>query len=260
MLNVTLSAKVYNELQIKFIEKFLKSTLKGLNVEAKICGVTPRGMVQIGISGEDENVAMRYLTEKIGLCPTSLEQLEKYTEVKGRITALNKSGNELYVDTGVYMPTIIDATIPIQHLQAQLADGRKIALKKLIELFGFCENLPLTIKILDINKEKKHIEATLSESQITQYKNWIKSLLDRLIIIGATPFEVRLTLKRTRANRDIVNIEPLGLFENALTCKLGTDAAGLIPKIGEKLRNTTLTVFNPKKVLEFLNYSPIITT
>lgn len=255
MLNVTLSAKVYNELQIKFVDQFLKSTLKGLEVETKICGVTPRGMVQIGISGEDENVALRYLSEKIGLCPISLGQLEKYSEVKGRITALNKSGSELYIDIGVYMPNIIDATIPIQHLQAQLADGRKIALKKFIDLYGFWENLPLTIKILHTNKEKKHIEAALSESQITQYRNWTKSLLDRLIIIGAPLFEVRLVLKKMGANRDIVNIEPLGLFENVLVCKLGTDAAGLIPKIGKKLRNTTLTVFNPKKILEFLNYS-----
>lgn len=259
MLNLTTSIKIYNELQIKFVEKFLKSTLKGLKVEAKICEVTPRGLVQIAISGEDENAAMRYLAEKIGLCPTSLEQLEKYSEVKGRITALNKSGNELYIDIGVHMPTIIDVAIPIQHLQAQLADGRKIALKKFIELFGFCENLPLTIKILEINKEKKYIEATLSESQITQYRNWTKSLLDRLIIIGVTLFEVRLALKKARAHRDIINIEPLGLFENALVCKLGTDAAGLIPKIGEKLRNTSLIVFNPKKILEFLDYSLILT-
>ncbi|MEM2972117.1 MAG: DUF2110 family protein [Candidatus Bathyarchaeia archaeon] len=257
MPTVTLSTKIYNEHQIRFVEKFLKFTLKGLNVEAKICGSTPNGMVQIGVSGEDENVALRYLTEKVGVCPTSLEQLKKNSEFKGYITALNKSANELYINIGVYTPTTINATIPIQYLQTQLADGRKIAIKKFIELYGFCENLPLTIKILNVNKEEKRIEATLSESQITQYKNWTKSLLDRLIIIGATPLEVKLTLKRVRANRDVIGIEQLSLFENALVCKLGTDAAGLIPKIGEKLRNITLTVFSPKKVLEFLNYSTI---
>jgi hypothetical protein len=253
MLNLTLSAKIYNEHQIRLVEKFLKSTLKGLNVETKICGVTPHGMVQIGISGEDENAALRYLTEKVGVCPTSIEQLEKNSEIKGYITNLNKSTSELYINIGVYTPTTINATIPIQHLQAQLADGRKIALKKFIELYGFCENLPLTIKILNVNKNEKRIEATLSESQIAQYRNWTKSLLDRLIIIGATPLEVKLTLKRVKANRDVIGVESLGLFENALVCKLGTDAAGLIPKIGEKIRAATLTVFSPKKVLEFLD-------
>ncbi|MEM2994408.1 MAG: DUF2110 family protein [Candidatus Bathyarchaeia archaeon] len=257
MPTVTLSAKIYNEHQIRFVEKFLESTLKGLNVETKICGITPTRMVQVGVSGEDENVALRYLTEKVGVCPTSIEQLKKNSEVKGYITALNKNASELYIDIGVYMPTIINATIPIQHLQAQLADGRKVALQKLIELYGFCENLPINIKILSVNKEEKRIEATFSESQFANYKNWIKSLLDRLIIIGATPLEVKLTLKRVRANRDVISVEPLGLFENALVCKLGTDAEGLIPKIGGKLRNATLTVFSPKKVLEFLDYSPI---
>jgi hypothetical protein len=67
--------------------------------------------------------------------------------------------------------------------------------------------------------------------------------------------EVRLALKKARVNRDAVNIEPLGFFENAVACKLGTDAVGLIPKIGKILRNSTFSVFSPKKVLEFMNYS-----
>jgi len=31
-----------------------------------------------------------------------------------------------------------------------------------------------------------------------------------------------------------------------LTCKLGTDAAGLIPKIGRNLKKAKFAVFNPK--------------
>jgi hypothetical protein len=44
----------------------------------------------------------------------------------------------------------------------------------------------------------------------------------------------------------------MGMFEHALTCKLGTDAAGLISKIGRKLRNARFTVFNPRKIRKFL--------
>ncbi|MGQ9726506.1 MAG: DUF2110 family protein [Candidatus Bathycorpusculaceae bacterium] len=258
MPTVTLLTKVYNESQTKFIDKSLKSILKGLRVETKICGITPRGMIQISFSGEDENVALNYLDKEIGICPTHLESLNKYSEVKGRLIFLNKSRTELYVDLGIVLPTIIDASIPIQHLQAQVADGRKIALKKIVELFGFCENLPLTVKILDINKEKNHIEAMLSESQISRYRNWTKSFLDKLIILGSSFLEVMLALKKARVNRDTVNIEPLGLFENAVTCKLGTDAAGLIPKMGKILRNCTFSVFSPKKILEFMEYSTML--
>lgn len=255
MPTVTLLLKVYNESQLKLVDKSLKSILKGLNVESKICEITPRGMVQINVSGEDENVALNYLNKEIGMCPMSLESLSKYLEVKGRIISLNKSKTELYVDIGISSPKIVDAAIPIQHLQAQLADGRKIALKKLIELYGFCEHLPLTIKILDVNKEKSYVEATFSESQIARYRNWTKSFLDRLIILGSSFLEVRLALKRARVSGDTVNIESLGLFENAVACKLGTDAVGLIPELGKILRNSTLSVFSPKKILEFMGYS-----
>ncbi|MGQ9506365.1 MAG: DUF2110 family protein [Candidatus Bathycorpusculaceae bacterium] len=255
MSTVTLLLKVYDEFQLKLVDKSLKSILKGLNVEAKICEITHRGMVRINVLGEDEKVALNYLNKEIGICPASFEHLSKFLEVKGRITSLNKSRTEVYVDIGIFSPSILDAVIPIQCLQAQLADGRKIALKKLMELFGFCENLPLTIKILDVKKEKSYLEAMLSEKQVSQYRNWIKSFLDRLIILGPSLSEVRLALKKARVNRDVINIEPLGLFENAVACKLGTDAIGLIPKIGKILRNSTFSVFSPKKILEFMDYS-----
>jgi hypothetical protein len=35
-------------------------------------------------------------------------------------------------------------------------------------------------------------------------------------------------------------------------CKLGTDAAGLISKIGRILKSAKFAVFNPKKIMEFL--------
>jgi len=252
---VTLLAKTYDRFQLKLVDKFLKSTLKGLKVETKICGVTPRGWTQIVVSGEDEKVALRYLADEIGLCPKCLEDVERFTTIKGRIIAMDKNKGELYVDIGVFSPKIIDATIPLQFLQAQLVDGRKVALKKLAELFGFCENLPLSVKIFAMDKEKNHVEATLSEKQLNQYGNWTKSLLDRLIIIGSSTYDVRSTLTKAGLNRDVLNIETLGLFELAAICKLGTDAAGLIPKIGKNLRNATFTVFSPRKVLEFLDYS-----
>lgn len=252
MSTVTLLTKVSNNFQLKLVDKFLKSTLKGLSVEAKICGVTSRGWVQTALSGEDKRVALRYLAGEIGLCPTHFERVQKFSTIKGRITSLNKSKGELYVDIGVFSPDIVDATVPLNHSQAQLVDGRKVASKKFAELFGFCENLPLTVKIFSINKEKNRMDAVLSEKQLIQYRNWTKSLLDRLTILGASLPEIRLALKMARCNRDVVSIEPLGLFENVVVCKLGTDAAGLIPKIGKNLRSANFSIFNPREILGFL--------
>ncbi|MCK4424522.1 DUF2110 family protein, partial [Candidatus Bathyarchaeota archaeon] len=98
---VTLLAKVYNDSQLNLIDKFLKSMLKGLKVKIEIRGVTSRGWVQITVSGEDERVALRYLADEIGLCSTHLKCVEKFSTIKGHLTALNKSRMEFYIDIGI---------------------------------------------------------------------------------------------------------------------------------------------------------------
>jgi hypothetical protein len=145
---------------------------------------------------------------------------------------------------------IVDAAIPLQHLQAQLVDGRKASLKKLAELFGLCENLPLSMKICNVDKQNRRIETILSERQLIQYKDWTKSLLDRLIVLGASFHEVTLAIKQTGCNRDVVNIETFGLLEHAIVCKLGTDAVGLVPKIGKKLSNASFSIYNPREIIK----------
>jgi hypothetical protein len=249
MPTVTLSTRIYNDFQLKMIEKLLESMLKGLKVETEICRVTPRRWVQITVSNEDEKVALRYLADEIGLCPTLLEDVEKFSTLRGYVSSIDKKG--LHIDSGVSSPSIVDATVPVQQLQAQLADGRKIALKKIAELFGFCQNLPLTVKVFSVDRENNYIEAVLSERQVELYRSWTKNLLDRLIILGASSNRVMLTLKQARCNRDVINVESLGLFEHAIVCKLGTDAKGLIPKIGKKMRNITFSIFSPRRILKF---------
>jgi len=241
---------VYNNFQLKLVDEKLQSMLKGLKVETKIRGVSSHGLVQITVSGEDEKVALNYLREEIGLCPTFLHHVEKFSTAKGHVASLNKK--ELYVDIGIVSPNTVEAAIPLKLLQAQLVDGRKMALEKIADLFGFVENLPLTVKICSVNKEKSRVEAVLSEKQLALYRSWTKSLLDRLIVLGASFNEIVLVLKKTGCNRDVINIERLGLFENVVVCKLGTDAVGLVPKIGRKLRNANFSIFNPRENIEFL--------
>lgn len=252
MHTVKLCAKAQNNSQLRAIDEVLKSALEGLQVEVKLLGATSRGWVQVTVSGEDERIALNYLTKEIGLCPSRLEDISKFMILKGRIAELDKNKGEVSIDVGISSPDNVNATIPLHRLQAQLIDGRKTALDKIAEVFGFCKNLPLTVKILDTAEEDGSIDATLAESQLTQYRNWTRSLLDRLIILGASLQDIEWVLKTAECNRDVLNVEPLGCFEHAVICKLGTDAAGLIPKIGSNLRHAAFTVFSPKRILEFL--------
>jgi hypothetical protein len=251
MPTVTLFAKARDSHRLDSFDKTLKSMLKGLRVEAKTCGATARGWVQVSISGEDENPALHYLDDAIGLCPASLGEIHRFSTIKGRIVTLGLSKDELRVDIGVFSPNLYDAVIPLAQLQAQLVDGRKASLEKIAELFGFTENLPITVKIDSIDEDKSRLEAEVADKQRKQYIAWTESLLDRLFILGASHSGIELAIRQAGFSRDVVGIEPLGGFEYAVVCKLGTDAVGLIPKVGKNLRNARMAVFSPRRIFSF---------
>ena len=252
MTTLTLLARISSHNRLQQIEKTLKLAFEGLDVETKMVGTVADRWVQIALTGEDEGIATNYVIKEIGLCPSNFGNVKKFSMLNGYISNVKKNGEELSIDVGVFQPKIAHATIPLRHLQAQLVDGRKIALGKIGELFGFCEDLPVSVKVIRLNEEENRIEAELSSRQIRKYTVWRESLLDRLVILGASLHEIKMTLEHAKLDRDVIGVEPLGLLEHALTCKLGTDAAGLIPKIGRNLKNAKFTVFNPRRIRKFL--------
>jgi hypothetical protein len=252
MTTLTLLTRIYSADQLNQIDEALKLSFEGLDVEAKILGVAADRWVQIALAGEDEGIAANYIAKEVGFCPISFENVKKFSTLKGYITNLEKSREELSVDVGVFQPKIVYATLPLRYLQAQLVDGREIALKKIVELFGFCEGLPISVKIARVNEEGSPMEAELSARQVEKYDKWQESLLDRLIVLGSSAYEVKTALERARLERDVISVESLGMFEHALVCKLGTDAAGLISKIGRILKSARFAVFNPRRISGFL--------
>jgi len=247
MTTLTLLTKISNNCQLKRIEKAIALAFEGLEVEAKILGTVADGWVQIALTGEDERIATNYVTQEIALCPSNFGNIKKDSTFNGYISDFG-TNESLYIDVGVFLPKIVHATISLRCLQAQLVDGRKIPLGKIAELFGFCRNSPLSVKVSRLNTEKNLIEAELSTGQIERYQIWRESLLDRLLVLGVSLYEINVTLRNAKLTRDVIDVEPLGLLEHALTCKLGTDAAGLIPKIGRILKSANFSVFNAKKV------------
>ncbi|MEM2147597.1 MAG: DUF2110 family protein [Candidatus Bathyarchaeia archaeon] len=248
MLAVTLSLKIRNEHQLKIAEDYIQSAFKGLKVNMASAETTVDGWLQLKFSGEDEKIALNYLETIIGLCPTHVTHLKRFSTVKGYITGLSESKDEIHVDVGLTNPKTF-VTIPLQCLQTQLTDGRKIALQKIVELFGLRENMPVTIKTLSVNENR--VEAAMAETQLNLYEKWTKSLLDRLIVLGASQQETKKAIKNYKIHNDVIGIETLGIFEHAIICKFGTDAAGLIPKIGKNLQDASLSIFSPKRLLNF---------
>ena len=250
MLTATLLSKVYYSEQLEIVKNMLINLLKGLNVEIHELETTKRGWLRISFSGEDERAALGLLERDIGLCA---DKLDRFLTIKAYVTKLDRDG--LILNPGVISPEDLETAILIQQLQAQLVDGRKVAMEKIRELYGLCENMPLTIKIISLSESQAG--AMLAERQLRMFRFWTKSLLDRVIVLGASESQIQRALKNAGCQNDIVGIEALGLLEYAIACKFGTDAVGLIPKIGKHLSIAGLTVFNPRKIIEFLNYATL---
>ncbi len=246
MTRKTLFSKVYRTNQLGLIESRLKRLLEDLDVIIDIAGIAASKWPQVEISGADEGIATTLIAQEIGFCPETVQAIQKSSVLKGYVVGIEDYGEGLNVDVGVFNPSVGSATVSLSHLQAQLADGRPLDISKLVESYGFCKDLPISLKISEIDLQKGRLLAELSTTQLMRFKSWIASLLDRLVVIGASYDEIRRVLDNAGLGRDVIYVEPLGIFEHTLTCKLGTDAAGLVSIVGRRLRDARFVVFNSR--------------
>jgi hypothetical protein len=254
MTTLTLLVKASNLGQAKQIDELLKTQFENLDVEVQVLTNKANRWVQVSLTGEDEAIATSYINKEIGTCPTNLENAKNYPVLRGYVSKVDLNKQELVVDVGIFEPKIVLATVPLAILQAQLVEGRKVDLKKIAETYALAERSPLSVKsVLPITEEIEELQAELTAQQVEKLHGWQLSLLDRLIILGASREIIDSVLERTRLTRDVIDIETLGMFEHALTCKLGTDAAGLVSIMGRYLRNSVFVVFNAKKSLDLLS-------
>jgi len=253
MSTVTVLEKLYGSGSPETFEKLYSGLVSGLKVQLSFAGTTNRGWIQLDVSGEDETAALSLLDREIGLAPVSVDKLKKFSVVQGKVVFPNRSKDELYVDLGVFSPETCDAAVSKKRLCAQLADGKDVPLQKLVKLFCLYDNMPLEVKIAENVKEgSKTVEANLSETQFSLFSRWVGCRFDRLIVLGSLVSDVERAVKLSRSFRDIIRIESLGVLEQVVLCKLGTDAVGLIPKLGRYLKSAVLVPFSPKKILEAL--------
>lgn len=250
MIELTLFVKAFNGGQLKQIDEVLQTQFEDLGVTAKVAANALNKWVQVSLEGEDEAVAAAYAKKEFGTCPVRLENVEPGAVLKGYISKVDESKGQLTVDVGVFEPKVSQAAVPVKALRWQLAGGKDVELKQIAQVYGFLEGLPISVKVT--SKDEEGLKVELSPEQVEKLHSWQQSLLDRLIILRAPKELVTTTLERTRLDRDVIDVETLGVFEYSLTCKLGTDATGLIPKVGRYMRNAVFVVFNAKKSSAFL--------
>ncbi len=248
MTNLILLVKAYNSRQLSEIDNLLQNQFEDLDVKLKL-DVTVNKWVIVWVSGEDENVVINYMRKEIGTCPVKFDVINEGEVFRGYVSKIEEKG--LKVDIGVFEPEVKHVILPLTVLEAQLTIPSGEPSKKIFENYGIAEGLPIIVRIT--SKDSDLFKCELAPVQIDKFRVWQQSLLDRLIILRTSKEHVTSVLERTHLNRDVIDVEELGMFEYALTCKLGTDARGLIPKVGRYMRNTLFVVFNAKKSLCLLN-------
>jgi len=250
MTTITLLVKSSRAWQLKAIEEMLQTQFEELDVEARVLTNSKTKWVQIELSGEDETIATNYITKTYGACPVTVENAKALESLKGYISQIDNNKQELRVDIGVFEPKMAQAVLSVTSLQSALVNGKKLPLQQIAELFGLAEGVPVSVKVNWEHSSEEELSSELSEAQIEKLISWQLSLLDRLIVLGTSKETVTEVLERTHLERDVIDVEALSAFDFALTCKLGTDAAGLIPRMGRYMRGSVFVVFNADKSME----------
>ncbi|MHA1129428.1 MAG: DUF2110 family protein [Candidatus Helarchaeota archaeon] len=254
MRTITLLEKTYGSYKIAALNAFktrLTKELEGLQVELKRVYNNSANWITVELEGADEDAAFNFLNHKLGSTST-LGDLEVGSIKKGKLIETGKYGFGLFLDVGLKFKEKVDALLPLYTLRAQLAKNEKLSLRQLIYAYGLLDNYTLEVKIDSIDRLNRKIQVSLSDTQISRFRNWIKSGLDRLIVAGVTKHRLKKTIIQTGHFRDVAAIERMGLLEVIVICKRGTQARGILAEIGGLLKNAQIQLFIPETVRKYL--------
>jgi hypothetical protein len=229
----------------------LESTLhflKGeLGASFKLDGFSQKGWARIDIQGEDSEVARQLVIRNLGQAQTDLLDVEAQGVYEGIISSgLN---DKLEVDIGIESPTPVNVKIELEALRAQLADGKPLRINEIIREYCLIPGSRAAVRITRLEQGKHSVGGWLADSQIERLAGWIGTRLDRIQISDSYRREVEYAIRKANLERDIVSVEPITLTAQSVVCKLGTDAVGLISKLGSVLRERELNPFIPKRII-----------
>lgn len=226
------------------LEKELEELKGELTASLALDSFSQRGWAQIRVTGEDSEIVSELISSKFGLAHTELREIEVPGVYEAEITGSNERG--LKFDVGLNSGDL-NCIIPTSNLIAQLADGKTIHLGQLIECYCLYPGVRTSVRFA--RTKENEIEAWLSDRQIDRLARWIATGLDRIQAFECYRQQAESAVLKTHSSRDIIAVESITLTLQSIVCKLGTDAVGLIPKLGHILRKQKLRPFLPKKII-----------
>jgi hypothetical protein len=218
---VVLASKCYvagsaRERAIDSLRALIEDAIGDLEVEFEV-GLRDDDFPSVTVSGPDAAAARNLLREKWGAITPHFEPGE--TEV-GTLEAWDEAGFRL--DTGR------DVRIPTDELGLGPGTADQVRTR-----FGLVQHVPLRFEHGD--------PPQLAEAERDRLYEWTRGS-GRVNVNSATRSEVRATINRAGHADDVVTVERLGLLEQSVVCRQGTDPPGLLASIGEYLQAELLCV------------------
>jgi hypothetical protein len=224
------------------------SKLRGeLSASTKPVGLSAKGWAKVEIYGEDAEVATEIISRELGRAEPDLSQIEAQENYYGIVDGVDAV---LSVDIGIEKPSSPSVHLNMNGLRAQLCDGKPLSSNAIAKYYCIHRGSRLAIRITRLEPDTSTLEAWLADSQIELFSHWITSRLERVQVFDCTRSSLENAIRRASLERDVISVEPSTLTSHSVVCKLGTDAIGLIPRLGAKLRKSELEPFVPKRILK----------
>lgn len=211
---VVLATKVYvrgqaRERTLKGLRALIENAVGDLDVEYEV-GIRHDQFVTVTLEGEDSTVARNVLREEWGEVTSTFEEGETYI---GTLESWDEDG------------LVLDAGEEIQIPASELGLGQGTPIQ-IVERFGLVQHLSMQFVYGEVPR--------LADEERDRLYEWRRGP-GRVNVNSATRGEVRATVNRAGHARDIVTVERLGVLEQSIICKEGTDPPGLVASIGEYL-------------------------
>jgi len=221
-----------------------------LDVRLARFGTDKRGHLSLGFNGPDTEFAINFLVKKYGKA-IRLENMKEGAILPGSLLDVGKVGYGLYVDVAAISNKRVDVLIPLHRIRDQISIRKP--LRVIANSMIFVDDLPVDVKITNIDYRENKIEGELAETTLTRFEEWMQDDHERLLVFGSNQEMIEIALRKTRHLEDIYEFEELGAFEHSLRCKRSTRASGIVAAIGPKMRGIPMHLFIPKEIEANLN-------
>ncbi len=241
------SEKVRKDVIIRY-KKYLNEKVKGFpNTSIKIKKLREFDKrFEIIISGPEETFIYNILKKEIGSIH-KFDDIKVGDILKGTMVDVGKVGFGIFVDCGIWDPHT-DVLLNLHILRAQLCKKKETSLRNIIKTYDFMTHFPVYIKILEIDIDKSKLKGELDQQSLIIFNKVVEENLEGIFVSGATKSQVKKAIIRKGHLRDIITIKRFGFLENIILFKEGTDAPGIIYRIGNDLKWSKISAIRAEKI------------